>query len=287
MLAIAIDAPMSRAGCNATAAECGAATTAWHPKQAAFGRDAADCAGAPDLGGNTGEMGTSNAQPEGGKLVELQLSELGKVLLAVGAIAMLAARLWASLLITRMVRGRRPRPPTLPPIDTLFNCTARRQLARLRAAREDRAEALAAGALRGPIGERLVSECAELERAALELIAHGDSLARYLQQLRCGLLALRGGTPAAVHGARLQDAQGIQAIQAELQARGEILLSTLEAVPAKVMNLRARELAGRARARQELAAEAAGDIDGLLRALDAALDPPSRDARGSGTADAA
>jgi hypothetical protein len=52
------------------------------------------------------------------------------------------------------------------------------------------------------------------------------------------------------------------------------------------MSLRARELAGRARARQELAAEAAGDIDGLLRALDAALDHPTRDARGPGTAGA-
>jgi hypothetical protein len=208
------------------------------------------------------------------------------VLLATAGMAALAARLWGPALIARMARRRRARPPTLPPIDAFFTCTARRQLARLRAARNDRAEAQAAGALRGPVGERLVSECAELERAALELMDHGDSLARYLQQLRCGLLALRGGTPAAVHGSRMRDAEGIQAIQAELLARAEILLATLEAVPGRVMSLRARELAGRARARQELAAEAAGDIDGLLRALDAALDHPTRDARGPGTAGA-
>lgn len=219
--------------------------------------------------------------------MEQSVTELGKLmLLAAAGITVFGSRLWAALLITRMVR-RRPGPPTLPPIDALFTCATRRLLVRLRAAREDRAEALAAGALPGTIGERLFVECAELERAALELMDHGDTLARYLQQLRCGLLVLRGGTPAALHGSRLRDAEAIQAIQTDLLARAEILLATLEAVPSRVMSLRARELAGRARARQELAAEAADDIDGLLRALDVALDHPARDAGGSGTADAA
>jgi hypothetical protein len=186
----------------------------------------------------------------------------------------------------RLVRMRCLRPPPLPLVDAVYSASVRRQLVRLRAARADRAEVLANGCLAGHVTERLSEDCVALERAALELMDHADALVRYLHRLRAGVLAAAVGPSCAVHGARLRDARAIEAIKAELLARVEIMLTALEHVPSRVMRLRAREVAGRARAGHSQAADAIRGITTLLSALDAAFDGSVRPARRPGTLNA-